>query len=123
MLRVMTSVDVPRTAFVIAANMQHFSGKPWAATAQVSVPQNTQQRVLLEPRGSLRLPSQTLLDVRLSKTFSLRGFGRVDVLNLLDDTAAEGVVADNLFSPSFGQPTVFMDPRRVMIGVRMNVGQ
>jgi hypothetical protein len=90
------------------------------------VPQNTQQRVLLEPRGTRRLPSQTLLDVRLSRTFSLRRFGRVDVLvdvlNLLDDTAAEGLVTDNLFSPNFGQPTVFMDPRRVVVGVRMNVG-
>jgi hypothetical protein len=28
-----------------------------------------------------------------------------------------------VFSPNFGQPTVFMDPRRVMVGVRMNVGQ
>jgi TonB dependent receptor-like, beta-barrel len=127
MLRVMTSVDVPRTGFVVAANMQHFSGKPWAATAQVSVPQNTEQRVLFEPRGSRRLPSQTLLDVRLSRTFSFRRFGQVDVLvdmlNLLDDTAAEGLIADNLFSPNFGQPTVFMDPRRVMVGVRMKVGQ
>jgi hypothetical protein len=127
MLRVMTSVDVPRTAFVVAANMQHFSGKPWAATAQVSVPQNTQQRVLFEPRGSRRLPSQTLLGLRLSRTFSFRRFGRidvlVDVLNLLDDTAAEDLVTDNLFSPSFAQPAVFMDPRRVMVGVRMNVGQ
>ena len=33
MLRVMTSVDVPRTGFVVAANLQHLSGKPWARTA------------------------------------------------------------------------------------------
>ena len=33
MLRVMTSVDVPRTGFVVAANLQHLSGKPWAKTA------------------------------------------------------------------------------------------
>ena len=30
MLRVMTSVDVPRTGLVVAANLQHLSGKPWA---------------------------------------------------------------------------------------------
>ena len=30
--RVMGSVDVPRTGLVLAANLQHFSGKPWAAT-------------------------------------------------------------------------------------------
>ena len=28
----MGSVDVPRTGFVVAANLQYFSGKPWAAT-------------------------------------------------------------------------------------------
>ena len=54
MFRVMGSVDVPRTGFVVAANLQHFSGKPWAATAQISLPQGD-QRVLLEPRGSRRL--------------------------------------------------------------------
>jgi len=32
------------------------------------------------------------------------------MLNLLDDTAADGRTADNLFSPNFGQPTVFMAP-------------
>ena len=71
MLRVMGSVDVPRTGFVVAANVQHFSGKPWAATAQIALPQGD-QRILLEPRGSRRLSSQTLLDLRVSRTISLR---------------------------------------------------
>jgi hypothetical protein len=45
------------------------------------------------------------------------------MLKLVDDTAAESLVADDLFSPNFGQPTVFMDPHSVMVGVRTNVGQ
>src|SRR5207253_8281876 len=65
-VRVMGTVDVPRTGFVIAANLQYFSGKPWAATAQISLPQGD-QRILLEPRGSRRLSSQSLLDVRVSR--------------------------------------------------------
>ena len=36
MVRVMTSVDVPRTGLVVAANLQHLSGKPWAMTALVN---------------------------------------------------------------------------------------
>ena len=32
----------------------------------------------------------------------------VDVLNALDDTAEEGLAADNLFSPNFGAATIFM---------------
>jgi hypothetical protein len=30
---------------------------------------------------------------------------------------------DNLFSSTFGQPTAFVDPRRAMFGVRVNLGR
>ena len=126
MFRVMGTIDVPRTGFVVGANLQYFSGKPWAATAQVSLPQGD-QRILLEPRGSRRLSSQSILDVRISRTIRLGGVGRiellVDVLNALNDTAEEALATDNLFSPNFGHPTVFMDPRRAMFGARLNLGQ
>ena len=104
----MGSVDVPRTGVVIAANLQYFSGKPWAATAQITLPQGD-QRILLEPRGSRRLSSQSLLDLRVSRTIPFGGAGRIelllDVLNALNDTAEEALATDNLFSPNFGQPT------------------
>jgi hypothetical protein len=129
--RVMGSVDVPRTGVVLAANFQYFSGKPWAATALVSLPQTGNQpteRILLEPPGTRRLSSQSLLDLRVSKAISLRGAGRVelllDLLNALNDTAGDGLATDNLFSPTtFGQSTIFMDPRRAMVSVRMNLGR
>ena len=35
------------SGFCVSANLQHFSGKPWAATAQVTLPQGD-QRILLE---------------------------------------------------------------------------
>ena len=47
----------------------------------------------------------------------------LDVLNALNDTAEEALATDNLFSPNFGQPTVFVDPRRAMLGVRLNLGR
>jgi len=126
MLRVMGSVDVPRTGFVVAANVQHFSGKPWAATAQIALPQGD-QRIFLEPRGSRRLSSQTLVDFRVSRPIALGGSTRVellvDVFNLLNDSAEEGIATDNLFSPNFGQPIAFSDPRRAMLGVRLNLGR
>ena len=94
MFRVMGSVDVPRTGFVVAANLQHFSGKPWAATARMCRCRRATQRILLEPRGSRRLSSQSLLDLRVSRTFASAALGRVelllDVLNVLNDTAEEG---------------------------------
>jgi hypothetical protein len=68
-----------------------------------------------------------LLDLRVSKALTLPRGGRVDllldILNVLDGTAAETLAADNLFSPNFGVPATFMDPRRAMIGVRLNLGQ
>ena len=122
----MGTVDVPRTGFVVAANLQIFSGKPWASTAQVVLPQGD-QRILLEPRGSRRLSSQSLLDVRVSRTIHFGGARSiellVDVLNALNDTAEESLASENLFSAKFGQPTSFMDPRRAMVGVRLNLGR
>jgi hypothetical protein len=124
--RVMGGVDVLRTGFVVAANLQHFTGKPWAATALIN-PQNAQQRVLLEPRGTRRLSSQTLLDLRVSRTLRLSSLGSIDllldVLNVLNDGAEENLASDDLFSAQFGQPTSFIDPRRAMLGVRINFGR
>lgn len=120
-------VHLPWQGILVAANLQFFSGKPWAATTQVSLPQGS-RRILLESRGSRRLSSQTLLDARVAKTFRLRSTGSVevmlDVLNLLDDTAEEALVSDNFFSTgTFGRPNRYIDPRRVMLGIRLNLGR
>jgi len=119
-------VHLPWKGFLMAASLQHFTGKPWAATTQVSLPQGS-RRILLEPRGSRRLPSQSLLDLRISKTLrtgdAVKADLMLDVLNLLNDTAGEALVSDNLFSATFGRPTQFMDPRRAMLGVRLNFGR
>ena len=127
MFRVMGSVDVPKTGFVLAANFRYFSGKPWAATAQVSLGPQGSRRILLEPPGSRRLSSQSLLDLRVSRTLQFGAVGRLellmDLLNLLNDTAEEGLVTDNRFSPTFGQPNVFMNPRRAMLSARLNLGR
>jgi len=137
MFRVMGSVDVPRTGLALGLNLQHFSGKPWAATARTGLQQGD-TRLLLEPRGSRRLSSQTLFDLRLSKRITFGSSGRVeltlDVLNLLDDTAAEGVVSDTLWASdvsaavavenlNFGKPNAFIDPRRAMLSARFNLGR
>jgi hypothetical protein len=125
MIRVTGAIDVPHTGVVVAANFQYFSGKPWAASTQISLPQGD-QRILIEPRGSRRLSSQSLLDIRVSRSLQVGGMGRIelllDVLNALNDTAEEALATDNRFSPNFGQGVVFMDPRRAMLSVRLNLG-
>jgi hypothetical protein len=129
MFKVMGSVDVPRTGLAVAANLQHVSGKPWAATAIVKGLPQGDRRILIEPAGSRRLSTQTLLDFRVSRSFALPGNARVDllvdVLNALNDTAEEALATDDKFSVkgNFGQPSVYVDPRRVMLGVRFNFGR
>lgn len=126
MFRLMGSVVVPRTRFVVATNLQYFTGLPWAATTQISLPQGL-QRVLLETPGSQRLSSQTLVDLRVSRTFTVGGSTKiellVDVLNALNDHAEEGLADDNRFSTNFARPSVFMDPRRAMVGIRLAIPQ
>jgi len=126
MVRVMTSVDVPRTGFVVAANLQHLSGKPWAMTALVNH-NEAARSVLIEPRGTRRLSSQTLLDVRVSRAFRFSSFGRVelrlDVLNVLNDTAEESIKSAAYDAANVGQPDIFVDPRRAMLSVRLNLGR
>jgi len=124
---------LPWQGIVVAANLQVFSGKPWMATAQVQLPQSGAQRIMIEPRGSERLSSQSLLDLRVSKTLRVGSAGtvdlRLDVLNLLNDSAEEAIATDVLFNAAgvrqatFGQPNAFMDPRRVMLSARLNLGR
>jgi carboxypeptidase family protein len=125
MFRGAGSIDLPRTGFTLAANLQAVSGKPWAASAQVSLPQGA-QRILLEARGARRLSAQTLLDLRVSRNLPCGSLGRIelnlDVLNALNEKAEEALATDNLFGSTFAQPTVFTDPRRVMLSARINLG-
>jgi outer membrane receptor protein involved in Fe transport len=126
MLRVIGTVEMPRTGLMIATNFQYYTGKPWTATTQVTLPQGS-QRIALEPRGARRLPSQSLLDLRISRTIISGDLGRIelllDVLNVLNITAAEELASDNLFASNFGRPSIFTDPRRAMVGVRFKLGE
>jgi hypothetical protein len=121
----MGTVNVPGTGLDIAGNFQYFCGNPWAATAQIALPQGS-HRIFLEPRGARRLSSQSLLDLRLSRKMLSGRFGQVellvDVLNALNSTAEEALGSDNLYAPNFGRPTIFTDPRRAMFGVRLKLG-
>jgi len=125
--RVMGSLPIPRTGVIFATNFQYLTGLPWAATAQVNLPQGGVTRILLEAPGTRRLSSQTLMDIRLSRSIELARKTRVellfDVFNTFNSTAEEQLADDNLFSQNFGRPSVFVDPRRAMLGVRFAFSQ
>jgi TonB dependent receptor/Carboxypeptidase regulatory-like domain len=126
-VRVMGSMPIPRTGVIFATNFQYLTGLPWAATAQVNLPQGGVTRILLEAPGTRRLSSQTLMDIRLSRSIELARKTRVellfDVFNTFNSTAEEQLADDNLFSQNFGRPSVFVDPRRAMLGVRFSFSQ
>ena len=126
MFRAMTAVDVPRTGLVVAANLQYLSGKPWAKTALIN-PNEPNRPVLIEPRGTQRLSSQTLLDLRVSRAFRFHDLGRVelrlDILNALNDTAEESIRTEVYNAAAVGQPNIFIDPRRAMLSVRLDLGR
>jgi len=109
---------------LVAANFQHYSGRPWAATTTLTISRQGSRTIMVEPRGSRRLSSQSVLDLRIAKTLSLPRGGTVDLLvdalNLLNDTAEEGIQTTDVISPDLGRGTQFMDPRRAMIGIRVN---
>ncbi len=64
--RIMGSVDIPHTGLQVAANCNSSAASPGRQRRRSSLPQGD-QRVLLEPRGTRRLSSQSLLDLRLSR--------------------------------------------------------
>jgi hypothetical protein len=123
MFRVQAAVEIPRVGILVGANFQHLTGAPWAAFANVRLPQGG-RGILTEPKGTRRLSYQSLLDVRLSKIFRVGKEGRIevlaDILNVLNDTAEVQLVTNNLFSGNFEKPNRWVDPRRAMIGVKLS---
>ena len=127
MLRVMGSVDVPRTGLVVAANVQHFTrqavGGDDADRAAAGRPAHPARAARIAPAVVANADRSAPLAADLVRRLGRRVELLVDVLNVLNDAAEEGIATDNLFSPNFGQPTAFSDPRRAMVGVRLNLGR
>ena len=93
--------DLPRTGLAIGASFRTSAEN--RGRRRRSCAAQGDQRILLEPRGSRRLSSQSLLDVHVSKPISFGRMGHVelllDVLNVLNDTDEESLATDDLFSP------------------------
>jgi hypothetical protein len=123
MFRVQGAVEIPRVGVLVGANFQYLTGQPFAANANVRLPQGTRQ-IFIEPRGTRRLSSQALLDLRVSKVFRFGKEGKLevlaDILNVLNDTAEVLLVSNNFYSPNFEEPDFFVNPLRAMLGVKFS---
>ena len=120
--RVMGSVAIPKTGFCLPPTCSPSPACHGPPRRRSSLPQGL-TRILLETPGTRRLSSQTLLDLRVSHVFDLPRKGRVelllDVLNAFNQTSEERLADDNYFSQNFARPSVFVDPRRAMLGARL----
>jgi hypothetical protein len=123
MFHVQGSVEIPKWGILVAAHYQYLTGKPWGAWTNLRLPQGTVW-AMVEPRGTRRLTSQSLLDLRLSKIFRFGRSARIellaDILNLFNEPAEEALVSYSIFTDNFEEPNEFVDPRRAMIGAKFS---
>jgi hypothetical protein len=120
MFRVQAVGEIPKVGMMAGVSFQHVTGKPWSSDEYVRLPQGGMY-IYLEPRGTHRMSSQTILDIRVSKVFRL-GEGRrvellVDIFNALQDTAGE-FVSNTISRDNYGEEFAELMPRRAMLGVK-----
>jgi hypothetical protein len=122
MFKLQGSYAFPRD-IVVSSNMQWVSGKPYTRRLSVgNLPQGT-QTVFLQPRdGSLRMPSQNFIDMRLEKRFRLGGASRItvmaDIINVLNIDTPLTWISEVATSQNFAVPNLIANPRRAMFALR-----
>jgi hypothetical protein len=111
--------------FMLGTNFTYQSGAPWGRQVRParSVTGLTSTFLAEKIDGERRVGTWQILDVRLQKEFKIRGNANIalfaDALNLLNDDAFEGVESRRADQPTtFGKPSRFIHPRRVMLGAK-----
>jgi len=103
-------------------NYTHQSGRLWARQirpAGLGFP--SAPTVWFEPlNGDRRTPDWNTFDLRIQKDFTIAGDAKLgvfaDLLNLTNVDTTEGIGSQLGTSSSFGLPTRFLYPRRMMLG-------
>ena len=110
---------------LVAANLQTSAasrGPPPAGAAASEQPAHPARAARVAP-ALVAVAARS----RVSKTLPLGDAGtidlRLDVLNVLNDSAEEALASDDLSRRDVRQAHRFMDPRRVMLSVRLNLGR
>jgi hypothetical protein len=103
---------------------QYHTGVAWGRTVQFP-DQFVTCGVRVEPRGTRRTPALNTLDLRVEKTFTLGGNGRigvfVDVMNLTNQGIPDPSFRRPVITfsgPFFAQPQFWLPPRTVYAAVR-----
>jgi hypothetical protein len=112
--------------FLVGANYLFQSGRAWARRARIpDLGYPTAVEINIDERdGSRRVPNQSIVDLRAQKSFKLsdqlqfRVF--VDFLNLFNTGTHQGVLGRRVdVTDTFGVPSDFLLPRRVMLGAKV----
>ena len=148
-LKAMVGVQIPKAEVSVNAYFRSVSGGTYAPYVQLggsTVGYSTTgyyfgssagRRPSLEPRGSRRLDTTNILDLRLEKIFTLGGDHRLsvysDILNALNANTVTSVFNNvggtGVFNPPpaaagsttsipFGGPAAILSPRQIQIGAR-----
>jgi hypothetical protein len=109
----------------VAANLvaRDGFGQPHFATVESSDPSAPEKRVLLVDPEDTRLPGVVSFDVRVGKSFNIRGSELaldLDIFNVLNQSTVLGRQYDVTATGStgFNQPLGIMNPRLFRLGVR-----
>lgn len=104
----------------VAGNFAHFTGRPWGRDVRPGI---QGIRYLGEPFGERRLADLNQVDVRIQKEFRFASEANVaffgDFLNLFNSDAYENVLSRLGTSSTFGVPSRFIIPRRLMLGAKV----
>jgi hypothetical protein len=115
---------------VVSTNWIWQAGRPYARKANVTrfadgtTPSQGSFTIFLEPRdGSLRMDPQNYVNLRAEKRFGFGGSKRltamVDVINLLNADTPLTIISETVTSVNFGVANTLFNPRRAMVGVRL----
>jgi len=122
------SYDVPRIDVRVSANYQNLSNVPFAPVASVALPQG-RRNINIDAPGAFRAERISLLYLRFNKIVRLPAGRRLEfianVVNALQSeaptgTATSNYITFNFFSPNYGLPNTWVQPRMLYMGVRMN---
>ena len=115
--------EVPVIDLRASAQYQDVSNRPFAPVASVVLPQG-RRNINIEAPGAFRAERVRVLYVRLERSLPLGGDKRIDLFlninNLLQNKAPSiYFFTFNQFSPSFGQPINWVQPRHMYVGAKL----
>jgi hypothetical protein len=115
--------QVPVIDLRASAQYQDVSNRPYAPVASVVLPQG-RRNINIEAPGAFRAERVRILFLRLEKSLFERGPRAVDLFvnvnNLLQNKAPSiYYFTFNYFSPSYGEPFAWVQPRHMYVGARM----